>query len=242
LLVGGFGEQMTSDTHGREVRRLTLNTADGEQTYFLKRCGQEPLTHHLRTLLMGRQPHAAPVRERLLLEIIRQEGFSVMEVVAWGEARSFGLPRSGFLLTREVTGQEVSTLFNDLNSAQKRNLMQAVGALVGRLHAAGLFQPVRLKDLFLTESSDLEQGRIDFVLIDRETGKPWKSGFSWRKCISSLARGLRRTWRNGYHVGTMSLRAFAFGYLDAVAKSHPTPTRKQIYRQTYDKIKQLDGK
>lgn len=132
-----------------------------------------------------------------------------METVAWGQEWVKGFQFRGFLLVRKVCGKEVSDLFENACGLERNQLMEQVGELIGRLHAKGFYQPVRLKDLICAE-----QG---LVLIDRETSKPWRSFFWKRQCVVSLARAFRRTIRDGYLFGVGSTRAFLQGYQRGVA-------------------------
>ena len=185
----------------KKVQRLTVE--DGS-VFYLKQIGREPSKHHLRTLFCGHIPYSRALRELRMLKKLRSAGFITMEPVAWGERRCFGVPLDGFLVVREVRGEEVSELYKRSSGLEKRILLETVGRLVGQLHAKGFFQPVRLKDLILTEAG--------LVLIDRETSKPWKSFFLRKKCINSLLRSIRRTLRDGYHIGIGGTAAFLKGY------------------------------
>jgi len=202
LMKGGAGK----------IQRMVLN--DGSK-FYLKRSKQEPLSKHLRTLLYGQRPRSGALRERLLLQRLRSSGFMTMEPVAWGEKRIFGFPFYGFLVVREVVGQEVSELFDRADGWGKRVLMEKIGRLIGRLHVKGFFHPVRLKDMIHTEDG--------IVLIDRETSKPWRSLFLKKKCLASLARAFRRTARDGHCIGAGSARAFLRGYREMIASRWNVP-------------------
>lgn len=139
-----------------------------------------------------------------------------MEPVAWGERRQLGLPACGFLVVREVAGQEVAELFDQADGWEKRVLMEDAGRLIGRLHAKGFFHPVRLKDLIHTEGG--------MVLIDRETSKPRRSLFLKKKCLVSLARAVRRTVRDGHRIGAESAWAFLRGYRQGVVSRWKVPS------------------
>jgi tRNA A-37 threonylcarbamoyl transferase component Bud32 len=190
-----------------KVNRLVLS--DGS-VFYIKRCGADATSVYLRMLLYGRRPRSSALRELQLLQILRSSGFLTMEPVAWGEESLFGIPLRGFLVVREVRGQDVSVLFEELNGLQKRALMKSIGRLVGRLHTAGFFHPVRLKDMIRTDDG--------LVLIDRETSKPWRSVFLRCKCLSSLETSARRTLREGHRIGAGSACAFLKGYRRGVAE------------------------
>ncbi len=189
-----------------KVRRLILN--DGS-AFYLKCCGADPAAIYLKMVLYGRRPRSSALREVHLLKTLRASGFLTMEPVAWGEESLLGVPSRGFLVVREVRGQDVAVLFDELAGVQKRALMKAIGRLIGRLHTSGFFHPVRLKDLIRTEDG--------LVLIDRETSKPWHSMFLRWKCLSSLETSARRTLREGHRIGAGSACAFLEGYHRGVA-------------------------
>lgn len=231
LMHGDAGEVLSRAEGGREVRRLTVCTPRGPEEYYLKRLGREPLTMALRMALFGQRPHSGPLRELALIRRLQQAGFAAMEPVAWGEVRRGFLPVSGFLAVRAVAGPDAANLFARLPSLQRRQLMRAVGALVGRLHAAGFYHPVRLKDLIAAEGHEHPWSQL--VLIDRETSKPWPSRFSVRRCLASLARATRRTLRDGHRLGPGSVSGFLRGYALGVSgrwRCEPVGLAKDLFK------------
>lgn len=211
LMNGSVGKMISCPQDRRKLYRLTLPSADGQVRFYLKRMRDEPAVWLLRSLLYGRRPYSGPLREMQMLTALHEAGFAVMRPVAWGEERRWGVPVAGFLVVAEVQGAEVAGLFDTCSGAQRLALLGKVGGLVGRLHAAGFFHPVRLKDLICEEP--LRQ----LVLIDRETSKPWPARFSRQRAVTSLARAARRTLRDGHRLGPASARHFLDGYAAAVA-------------------------
>ncbi len=191
-----------------KVQRTVLR--DGS-VFYLKREEGEPVWKKcVPMFLRGLRPHSGPLREVRLLQLLRANGFLAMEPVAWGEQRLLGIPLRGFLVVREVKGEELADLFDRSNGYERQQLMKAFGRLTGRLHAKGFFQPVRLKDLIHTDAG--------LVLIDRETSKPWRSLFFPQQCRDSLTRAIRRMIRDGHHIGAGSACAFLHGYRRGVAE------------------------
>jgi tRNA A-37 threonylcarbamoyl transferase component Bud32 len=230
-----FADFMSSGD--QKVQQLTRVSGG---VFYLKRVGPESLKIHLRTLLCGRRPHSGALRELTLLQSLRHAGFQTMEPVAWGERRRFGFPLDGFLVVRKVQGDEVANLFDGMDGSRRRRLMEETGRLIGRLHAKGFFQPVRLKDLILAESG--------LVLIDRETSKPWPVRFSRRRAAESLARAVRRTLRDGHAVGAGSAAAFLRGYHSGLAvcpNESWTSMRRDIFRavrrEMFNPLRQKTG-
>jgi tRNA A-37 threonylcarbamoyl transferase component Bud32 len=230
-----FADFMSSGD--QKVQQLTRVSGG---VFYLKRVGPESLKIHLRTLLCGRRSHSGALRELTLLQSLRHAGFQTMEPVAWGERRRFGFPLDGFLVVRKVQGDEVANLFDGMDGSRRRRLMEETGRLIGRLHAKGFFQPVRLKDLILAESG--------LVLIDRETSKPWPVRFSRRRAAESLARAVRRTLRDGHAVGAGSAAAFLRGYHSGLAvcpNESWTSMRRDIFRavrrEMFNPLRQKTG-
>lgn len=219
LMNGPAGEMVSCPQDRRKLHRLTLASADGQVRFYLKRMGDEPVVWLLRSLLYGRRPHSGPLREMQMLAALREAGFAAMRPVAWGEERRWGMPVAGFLVVAEVQGAEVAGLFDAYSGTQRLALLGKVGGLVGRLHAAGFFHPVRLKDLICEEPSR------QLVLIDRETSKPWPARFSRQRAVTSLARAARRTLRDGHRLGPASVRHFLDGYAAEVADRWPVSVR-----------------
>lgn len=191
---------------GTKVMRVPV-TAD--RGCYLKRCGRESLRHLLRPLLFFRRPCSMAMRELQMLQALRQAGFPAMEPLAWGERRVLGIPVGGFLVVNEVRGELADRLLSTLSDDGRASFLKEVGALLGKLHAAGFYQPVRLKDLIKSE-----QG---LVLIDRETSKPWRVRFARRWCLESLRRSIRKSISDGSALTRRDLESLASGYCEAIA-------------------------
>ncbi|WAC20199.1 hypothetical protein OVA24_02245 [Luteolibacter sp. SL250] len=211
------------ETH--DVWRVTL----GGKGYYLKRRWEESPGSLLRMLCYGKKPVSSPIREIMLATRLKEAGFAVMEPVAWGEWRRRGLPAKGFLLTREIVGTPVEKVHTDGDAACRRDLLFRLGRLTGRLHIAGFFQHVRLKDLIETEGGEL-------VLIDREAAKPWPRKFSWPQAVVCLSRTLRRTMRDGHRFSAGEGSAFFRGYAGEV-KGRSGLTPKEIRRSAMKGIR-----
>jgi len=211
LSAGDIGKKLRCERGGRELRRIVLNGDGGPEVFYLKRLGPEPVLLLARALLSGQVPHCGPLRELAIIQLLQQKGFAVMTPVAWGEQRRFGFPVCGFLVVREVCGEDVAQLYAASQAHDRLALLEEVGQLTGRLHAAGFYQAVRLKDLI----RDCNSGQL--VLIDRETSKPRLSRFSKNQAVATLARASRRTLRDGHRFGAATLRHFLLGYCKGVA-------------------------
>jgi tRNA A-37 threonylcarbamoyl transferase component Bud32 len=195
--------QSSNDT----AQRIQVNDSS---VYYLKRSSGLALRHLLRPMLFGHLPCSGPLRELKMLQQLRARGFLTMEPVAWGERRVSGIPRQGFLLVKAVEGEEVVLLASKHGDDALSELASQIGHLLARLHLAGFFQPVRLKDLIKTNAG--------LVLIDRETSKPWRSFFSKRRCSNSLRRSLSRSSVEGCRLPSVYCASFWTSYS---AEVHP---------------------
>jgi len=237
LMNEPVGELLDRNSEGRELRRITIPAENGTPRYlFLKRIGREPLGVLLRMLVFGRRPRCGPLREKMMIDALTAVGLPVMRALAWGEERRFGLPARGFLLVEGVAGTDVGHLFMTLAPSDRRGLVEAFGGFVARLHGAGFFQPVRLKDVFCVARPE----GYGFTLIDRETSKPWPTRFFWRRSVNSLARAYRRTIRDGYPLTHRDIQMFIQGFMSSLPTASALSAqtlRRRIYRVVKREIK-----
>jgi tRNA A-37 threonylcarbamoyl transferase component Bud32 len=200
-----IGVMFNKGSKGRQLRWVEA----GGQKFLLKRLDKESLLRQMRLLLFGLRPVCGSLREVWMLQELQTAGFKTMEPVAWGQRRIRGFTVRGFLFVRKVEGKEVSGLFSGLDGPGRSRLAEEIGELTGRLHTAGFFQPVRLKDLIQTDSG--------LVLIDRETSKPCPVSFMRWKCRVALVRCARRIVRDGHQLKPSVIRSFLRGYRRGIA-------------------------
>jgi len=183
-----FSEQgdFVEKTKKREILRIE---GHGRAAY-LKRRLICPLGTSLEMYLQGQQPRSAPFTEYLHICALEQHQLPVMKAMAVGEQRRFGFPRCGFILVEEVRGVSLDSLLCQAQQADQRDeLLQAYGRLMGRLHQAGFYCPLRLKDIIVTESES------ELVMIDREARYPYARRRSRLRARRSLDMAFRRTIR-----------------------------------------------
>jgi tRNA A-37 threonylcarbamoyl transferase component Bud32 len=215
---------------GREVIRLHIS---GE-SFFLKRRRGESTVAMAGLLVHGHRPMCGALREARLLEQLEAGGFPVMKAAAYGERRVWGMPQEGFLLVRAVPGQLVADLYQKAEPAARFALMARVGQLAGKLHAAGFFEHLRLKDLIAGPDGTL-------TLIDRESRHPWAKRFTRRHALRAIARTVRRTLRDGLRFGPATARAFLNGYREGVAQ-HWRVTRPELRKQVFNQLRRELGR
>ncbi len=240
FLYNPVGELLDSGRNGRELRRFKISLQGQTRTFYLKRLAREPFMKLAQMLLFGYLPRSGPMREQLLLSRLNRAGFATMKTVAYGERRRLGWPVAGFLLVEEVQGQDLAEYYQDCSPAMRVQLLSALGEFFGRLHGAGFFQPVRLKDIFLRGTFGDPCSGYEFVLIDRETSKPGSSAFNWKRALDAVARTVRRTVRDGYILGRSEIRSFCRGYhraLGTVCDSTAVALRKSLFSAYWQEIK-----
>lgn len=225
LMDEPVGELLVKGKELRQLRRISISKNGQTRYVFLKRIGREPLGILLRMLVFGRKPCSGPLREKMLIDSLTKAGIPVMRPLAWGEERRYLLPVKGFLLVEGVKGTDLASLYSSSTSSERLLLMEGFGRFVGRLHRKGFFQAVRLKDVFC----EYIDNKYSFVLIDRETSKPWASIFLKHRCINSLARAYRRTLRDGFNFTIEEIKGFINNYLNEINDRHFTS--KKIFRE-----------
>lgn len=227
------GDHVSRDRKGRELRRFSVEIEGVTRKFFFKRIGREPVAKLAQMILFGHRPNSGPLRELRMLEELQQAGFVTMRQVAYGEKHLLGWPFGGFLVVEGVEGTEVADLVGSGTSTLLHKLFLDLGNYLGNLHRVGFYQVVRFKDLFCQEVLSEVGKRFDFVLIDRETSKPWKQSASKKRCFQSMARTTRRILRDGYHVSHENLRDFFNGYLGGCKNIFGKMTVTEIRREFF---------
>lgn len=182
--------EMIEEDHRRDVQKLCLQ---GEN-YYLKRTYSEKSYSALESYLSGRMAHSKPYNEKLQFDYLQQCGFSTAEVVAAGEELRWGLPLNGFIITREVGGEELSHTYRKADTLGRTAILGQLGQLTARLHRQGFFTSVRMKDVFCTGE---DKNTMRLTLIDREVRHPGAKRFSPTKASKSLVKSLARQIRAG---------------------------------------------
>ncbi len=197
--------EVVSRCRNGEVLRINIDGCG----FFLKSRHSEPRMAMAGLLLHMRRPMGGAMREARMLEELASCGFAVMQMAAYGERRSWGMPVESFLLTRAVEGECGRSFFQNAGQAARCDFMQRIGVLTGKLHCAGFFDPVRPKDLIVGPGGDL-------TLIDRESRHPWPKRFSRRHAVRAIARTAERSLRKGVRFGPSMIRSFLLGYREGV--------------------------
>jgi len=162
----------------RETVPLDLAVDGRTQRFFLKRVFRVPPKHAFWPLLRFHRGMSQPRREWRMLQELQEAGIPAMRRVAFGERRRLGMPASAFLLVEAVpmpyTLEDwLVPGFPKPPSADPRDrgqLLQGVGALIGRLHRAGFLWPdLHAKHVFASPPpSNRKRAPWEFCLIDVE--------------------------------------------------------------------------
>jgi hypothetical protein len=189
----------------RDVRSLDL---DGQKLY-LKRCRREKLSSALQSYCLGKLAHSKPYKEMLQFRYLSQRHFAVAEVVAVGEELNYGIPLSGFIMTREVPGQDLALVYRAADKDTRHCIMSDYGSLLGRLHNCGFYGSLRLKDIFIDgdpcKSPTLTQ-------IDRETRRPYPRPVRENRVLTRLLLNVSRQTKQGEIFSTSEWESFADNY------------------------------
>ncbi len=174
----------------RDVLRLNL---DGIK-FYLKRTRAENFSSAVESYCRGRLAHSRPFKEMMQFRWLQKLDFNVAEVVAVGEELHFAVPVKGFIITREVPGQDLAQVYRAAKITDRSNIMSHFGSLLGRLHSHGFFGSTRLKDII---SSGDPGGSLKLTLIDRETRNPYPKHATREKVIARLLFNIRRQAQQG---------------------------------------------
>lgn len=197
--------EIIEENDKRDTRRLRL----GDQVLYLKRIRTEKTSSALESYARGRLAHSKPFKEMLHFRHLAEHGFEVAEVVAVGEELSLGIPRSGFIITAEVSGQDLSGVYRVAGTQERRRILGWFGTLLGRLHDHGFFGSTRLKDIFFRHESGQEPR---LVLIDREVRNPYPKRVTEDRILSRLLINIRRQIQQGEDFDESEWREFAETY------------------------------
>jgi len=211
IMQTGAGE-IVEDNEERDVRRLRL----GGQVLYLKRTRSEKITSAIESYARGRLAHSKPVKEMLQFKYLAENGFDVAAVVACGEQLCFGIPQRGFIITAEVSGEDLAGVFQAADASDRILILGQFGALLGRLHARGFYGSTRLKDIIYTGCPD---SNPTLTLIDRETRNPYPKRVSAKRIVERLLFNIRRQAQQGEIFSEPEWHAFCENYCVSLARA-----------------------
>ena len=191
----------------RGSERNTYRLELAGKGFFLKQIYKKRNLQALEPLLQLRQPHHYAWREMQNVLNLQAAGVDVMPVAAAGERTRRGLPVASAILVEQVEGQNLDTRFAQADSRDQHLLLRQLGALTGRLHLAGFFGTVRMKDVIVDATGK-------YVLIDREVRNPHPQRFRTKRAVESLRRFMHRQRRDFPQWQHQHLCSYLDGYLD----------------------------
>lgn len=212
--LDSYEELYTSDLAGEVVstcvNRTTRRVELGGRGFYLKRV-YKPRPHKaLEALLKLNPPHHYCWREMQQVQSLHEAGFPVMDVAAAGETTRFGVPVHSFILAPEVAGVALDQAFGSSDEERRCALLAQLGNYTARLHSAGFFTPVRMKDVICSNSGEM-------VLIDRETRHPGRHRFTGQRASDALFRTFHRERRDGTSWSEKERIAYCEAYRDTIA-------------------------
>jgi hypothetical protein len=176
LMSKNAGDVLNSEKNAQTIR-LELQSDGQPTTCCLKRNPRVSPRKSWQTLLRFKRPHSDVYREMELVRNLENSGIPVMRILASGEERRFGLPVRGFILSEGVHGISLHEIFMNGGTETRLQIASAFGSFVARLHVAGFFQIVRLKDLIGSVPSGSTTQSLSLTLIDRAACKTGKKFF-----------------------------------------------------------------
>ena len=196
--------------------------------YYLKRTDHQSFRSILRHLLRGRRAHMDCVWEYFAIRALYDHGFRVMEPLAWGEECWLGIwPHRGFLLVKEVVGEELVEICSRPETSElRREAICSYGMYLGRLHGSGFFHPARVHDFILEKRSYDEGNALELTMIDVDfkglLPKPFP--FDSDRSLEALAESCYLFLRVGHRASQVEARQFIRGYragLSSCGQSFP---------------------
>ncbi|MBM9513007.1 lipopolysaccharide kinase InaA family protein [Desulfogranum marinum] len=185
--------QLIRQESEKSIRYFEVHHNGSTSGYYIKK-ENATFVSHLKSLLRKLSFLKLNTQHEFdLIQLYKKKGFAVVEPVALGERRAFGIPIYGFLIQKEVVGHEFIDLMKEGSQEERIKLLKAYGKLVGELHSKGLITSiVRVTDLICVSSIDGSWEDIQLMVIDREKGPLTIEQFSSAKGASILASILIR--------------------------------------------------
>jgi hypothetical protein len=234
-MMRAIGGEPVGWHHHRETLPIEIAVGGQRRKFFLKRVFEVPPKHALWPLFRLRRGRSQPWREWHVLRELEQAGIPVMRRVAFGERQRLGLPVAAFLLVEAVPMRH--TLENwlvpgfpkpaGIAKRVRDRLVYELGALVGRLHAAGFVWPdIHAKHVFAAPKESPSGGSVwEFRLIDVERMTVQAPAVNpGPKLPADVVSGQLRLLRDSIHpmpLGGFDLRRFFAGYFSRDRRREP---------------------
>lgn len=197
------GGPPTSRHRHRETLPIELKIDEKKRRFFLKRVFKVPPKHAFWPMVRLQRTFSQPAREWEMCRQLKRAGIPVMKAIACGERRRLMIPTQAFLLVEAVP--MTHTLEDWLTPGFPRpvpidamlrgQLLFDLGALVGKLHAAGFDWPdIDAKHIYAAYNRDGDNApcwRFCLIDVERMTRGPDR-GFRPGEAISDGLLGACR--------------------------------------------------
>lgn len=241
LMFGQRGEPIKRKP-GLEVYRL--DAPDGSRFYLkrsLPRPARKVLRDVLRALRRRRLAHTEALLVALAADRLADIGIPTMAIAAFGEQRLLGFwPRRGFVVARAVEGTDATEVFRSAPAPKRRRLLRALGRIMARLHAHGVYVGLRLHDLIIPPDAAQLDADLRPVMIDLDfKGDRLAPGpYDPARAVRNLAHNALMLLRGGDRLSPPDLRAFMQGYTAGLAE-HSVPRPKNLVRLARARLRSL---
>ena len=194
-------------------------------------------------ILKRKNNYGLKIRHELdLIRLYQKQGVSVVEPVAIGEQSVFGIPVRGFLVQKEVAGDEFTGLMKRGSLEERIRLIKAYAKFVAELHSKGLISTItRVTDCICTSSLAVPWQDICLVVIDREKGPLEIETFSLEKAGYALASILIRFFIYIDAPSSREIRCFLKVYIKYIEIPNK-PSFRSIFLNTQSSFKKLLNK
>jgi len=190
--------QLVRDKPEKSIHYFRITEAESINGFYIKK--ERPnFIFYLRNMvkkyfLKKKNNYGLKIRHELdLIRSYQKQGVSVVEPVAIGEQSVFGIPIRGFLVQKEVAGDEFTGLLKKSSAKERIRLIKTYAKFLAELHSKGLISTItRVTDCICTSSVDIPWQNISLVVIDREKGPLEIETFSLEKAGYALASILIR--------------------------------------------------
>ncbi len=107
----------------------------------------------MRSFVMFQWPGSISEREQRGITLLRQAGFRVAEIMAWGNRKILRLPRQGVLLLQALAGRPLPQfLSQELDEKVRRRVLQSAEETLWSLQKKGLYWRDCLPENFFIQS------------------------------------------------------------------------------------------
>ncbi|MCI0342600.1 MAG: hypothetical protein L0216_15905 [Planctomycetales bacterium] len=198
LATAPAGAAVVKENLRRRVERVALA---GGGAAFVKRFRDAGVAQTAKALVLGSRAR----REVEWARRLAAAGVRVAEPLAWGERRSFGIPRTCSVATRAIEGARplIEVLSEPgLAADRRRDLLVATAALLRRVHDAG----VAFRDFHLGNVLLGPDGRL--ALVDLQSAWSPPAFLLPRARVGNLAMALTSLPRSSWRAARRALRAY----------------------------------